>query len=60
MLDLELVAQLVDHFIIQISSVVDDDYLWHPLVCNDIPFDESHNGRCRYLCQGDNLVPLSK
>ena len=58
--DLELLAKLLDHFSIQVFSIINNELSWYVVMANDVLFQESAHHSLGDAFVGDGFHPLGK
>ena len=58
--DLELLAKLLDHFSIQVFSIINNELSWYVIVANDVLFQELAHHNLGNAFVGDGFHPLSE
>ena len=58
--DLELLAKLLDHFSIQVFSIISNELSWYVVMANDVLFQESTHHSLGDAFVGDGFRPLGK
>ena len=59
-LDLELLAQLVHHAIVQVGSIVSDEHLWHSVAADNVILHKPGDCDLSDILEGTCLHPLGK
>ena len=59
-LDLELLAQLVHHAVVQVGSIVSDEHFWHPITADDVVLHKPGDCDLSDILERTCLHPLGK